>query len=447
MTRTFKFATLALLLGASAQPVAAQQATQVAANNGDDEGRAATTKAARTGTMVAEATHPPVRFELPRDDGSAFTGMTWDLGAAFATEFQALRHENDAQAVLGADGGNLNALENIGGGFNLGAANLVLRAELAPGMNLEVTTYLSSRHHPEAWIKDGFLMIARSPIDAVVLNRIMEYLSIKVGHFEVNYGDAHFRRTDNGHAVANPFVENLILDAFATEIGGEVYGRVGPILGLVGITNGLIRGDVTNPEERDLAFLAKLGVEYTFGDMATARLTGSTYTNDNAGRATLFGGDRAGSRYFNVMDNAAAKSFTNGRINPNFTEVISTYQVNPFVKFGSAELFGVMEWAEGRSAQETEDRAVEQYAIDAVYRMLDGRLYLGGRYNTVSGELFTAGSEQSLDRTVVSAGWFLTQYVLMKAEYVTQKYNDFPDTSIQSGGRFNGLVLQAAVAF
>ena len=39
---------------------------------------------------------------------------------------------------------------------------------------------------------------------------------------EINYGDAHFRRSDNGNAIYNPFVGNYIMDAFTTEIGGEV---------------------------------------------------------------------------------------------------------------------------------------------------------------------------------------------------------------------------------
>ena len=45
---------------------------------------------------------------------------------------------------------------------------------------------------------------------------------MRVGHLEINYGDAHFRRSDNGNAMYNPFVGNYILDAFTTEIGGEV---------------------------------------------------------------------------------------------------------------------------------------------------------------------------------------------------------------------------------
>ena len=434
------------LLGAIGQPAVAQQVAQAGSTDAD-RAKADAAPARAESTAVAQVLYPAVRFEVPKDDGSRFAGLKWELGGAFATEFQSLSHENAAQPVLDASGNDVNRLGDIGGGFNLAGANLDLRVELAPGVHVNLTTYLSSRHHNEAWVKDGYLLMERSPIDWEPLDRIMEHVSLKVGHFEVNYGDAHFRRTDNGHAVANPFVENLILDAFTTEIGGEVYGRFGPFLAMGGVTSGQNKGDVTKPDERSYAFLAKLGVDYRLGSVLHARLMGSTYQNDDAGRATLFGGDRAGSRYFNVMDNAAGSAFTNGRVNPNFSETISAYQVNPFVKVGPVELFGVLEWAEGRTATETQDRSVDQYAIDAVYRLLDGRVYVGGRYNRVSGELFQAGSEQNIDRTVLAAGWFLNQYTLLKAEYVTQSYDGYAPTSILHDGRFDGLVLQAAVAF
>lgn len=72
------------------------------------------------------------------------------------------------------------------------------------------------------WLKDGFILIDKLPVNLGPLNALMEYATIRVGHFEINYGDAHFRRSDNGSAMFNPFVGNYIMDAFTTEIGGEV---------------------------------------------------------------------------------------------------------------------------------------------------------------------------------------------------------------------------------
>jgi hypothetical protein len=89
----------------------------------------------------------------------------------------------------------------------------------------------------------------------------MEYVTLRLGHFEINYGDAHFRRTDNGNALYNPFVGNYILDAFTTEIGGEVYVRSNGLMAMVGVTGGEIRGQVLRPDDRAPAYLGKLGFD------------------------------------------------------------------------------------------------------------------------------------------------------------------------------------------
>lgn len=51
----------------------------------------------------------------------------------------------------------------------------------------------------------------------------MDYSTIKFGHNEINYGDAHFRRSDNANTMTNPFVGNLLMDAYATLVFAEVY--------------------------------------------------------------------------------------------------------------------------------------------------------------------------------------------------------------------------------
>src|SRR5665213_1165497 len=161
-------------------------------------------------------------FEPPKDDTIPFTNFKIGLGAAFTQQFQGLEHSNTATPnVVG--GVDANQLIQIGHGFNNAVANLYLNAQLAKGVRVEVTTYLSSRHHQDTWVKDGYLLVDASPIDIDALNSIMKYLTLKVGHFEVDYGDAHYRRTDNGLAMYNPFIGNYIMDAFTTEIGGEAY--------------------------------------------------------------------------------------------------------------------------------------------------------------------------------------------------------------------------------
>ena len=393
-------------------------------------------------------------FEAPKHSAIPFTGFKLDLGAAFTQQFQSLDHSNTAAenpGTVGGKPGNQNQLMDIGPGFNNAAANLYLNAQLADGVRVALTAYLSSRHHRETWVKDGYLLIDRSPLRNRVLDGLMEYVTLKVGHFEINYGDAHFRRTDNGHALYNPFVGNYIMDAFTTEIGAEAYVRKGPFLGMLGVTGGQIRGDVTNPGARHPSFLGKVGFDQQVSEDLRVRLTGSAYTSAGSPGLTLYGGDRAGSRYYFVLENYGAadnNQFTSGLINPGLSHEITALQLNPFVKFRGLELFGVVERAEGQSATETEKRQWSQYAVDAVYRFLPReKAFVGARYNTVSGLLSGAAADVSVDRWQFGAGWFVTPSVLLKGEYVSQKYNDFPTTDIRNGGKFNGFMVEGVVAF
>ena len=154
--------------------------------------------------------------------------------------------------VARRSGVNTNQLITIGHGFNNAVANLNVNAQIAPGIRVAMTSYLSARHHQESWVKDGYLLIDDSPIDNPLLKAIMKYTTLRVGHFEINYGDAHFRRTDNGNAMFNPFVGNYILDVFTTEIGAEVYARSNGLIAMLGVTGGEVHGQVTAPERRSI---------------------------------------------------------------------------------------------------------------------------------------------------------------------------------------------------
>src|SRR5687768_10333216 len=174
-------------------------------------------------------------YEAPKNDCVPYTGFKLGWGAAFTQQFQGLGHYSTATPVI-RNGVNANQLQRVGHGFNNAVANLYLNAQLAKGIRVSMSSYLSSRHHQETWVKDGYLQIDDSPIDHALLNKLMQYVTIKAGHMEINYGDEHFRRTDNGNAMYNPFVGNLLMDAFTTEIGGEVYLRNGPWMLMGGVT-------------------------------------------------------------------------------------------------------------------------------------------------------------------------------------------------------------------
>ncbi len=390
-------------------------------------------------------------FEPEKDD-TPFDGLQVRWGAAFTQQMQMLSHSNEADAILDADGRNVNELYNLGYGFNLATANLVLDAQLADGIRVNLATYLSSRHHNEAWVKGGYLQIDKLDVLGVdALSRMMDYLSIRVGHFGLNYGDAQYRRTDNGHAIHNPFVGNYIMDAMAMEIGGEVLFRHNGVLAMLGASSGENQGNLRSTGNRQPSFVGKVGYDDWVTPDLRVRLTGSVYHTGGSERNTLYAGDRAGSRYYFVLENSAATAagnFRSGRVAPDITDRITATMINPFVSFHGLELFGLFEFVSGRSHAEAENRSWRQLGGEAVYRFLpQEQLFVGARYAQVNGELLGSGRNVTVNRVQLGAGWFLTPNMLVKAEYVNQSYDGYPSSHIYHGGKFDGLMIEAVVAF
>ncbi|MFB6232261.1 MAG: hypothetical protein ABEL04_14020 [Salinibacter sp.] len=378
-------------------------------------------------------------FEPPKRDTAEYNGFEIAIGGAFTQQLQAIHHSS-----TGAD------LPEIGRGFNLATANLDLDAQLADGIRVHVRSYLSSRHHPEAYVKGGYLQLNELPFDNPALSSLMEDLTIRAGHFMPNYGDTHFRRTDNADAIHNPFVGNNVLDAFTTEVGAEaIYESEGFLL--VGGFGGELDPTVRSPDERAPSFHGKVGYDQKFGESLRVRLTGSVYYTKSSLATHLHSGDRAGSRYYDVVGGGD----WSGRMRSGFGDQVTSFMVNPFVRVGGIEVFGTIERVSGRKVGGQGDGSLEQYAVEVIYRFAGNDLFVGARYNTASGDLdlsaynepanWTGGN--TVDRWQASAGWFLTENIQMKAEYVTQSYEGYPSGSVYEGAEFDGLVLEAVVSF
>jgi len=425
-------------------------------------------------------------FEDSKADSVKFDGLKVRWGAGFTQQFQNLKDENpgalksDVGSFSGGVSTSGNKLKVITAGFQTAQANLFMDVQLADGIRLNVTSYLSAKHHNETWVKGGYIQFDKLPFKGQFWGDLMKFTTIKIGHFEVDYGDEHYRRSDGGQALYNPFMEGNVMDEFATEIGGEVYFKKNGLFGMVGLTNGMIKGNIdslyaaSNPDgelHKSPTILLKAGFDRKVADNVRLRLSASYYGNQSCGGNTLFGGDRTGSNYQYVMElNSANPSSAtgagtglafSGRLNPGFSKKISALMFNAFLKTGGFELFGTAETASGRTAAETSTRSAKQYAVEAIYRFgAAENLFFGARYNTVSARLadntsklgtgagpITYTGDVQVNRVALAGGWFLTKNVLLKAEYVNQVYNSFPSADYRSTGKFNGYVVEAVVGF
>lgn len=390
-------------------------------------------------------------FEPSKTDTNKFNGeVKVTFGGAFAQDFQNLTHQNTATPVI-VGGVNTNQLVALGPGFTTAMANLDLNVQLTKGIRVSMTQYLSTRHHTDTWAKGGFLAIDESPWDIGILNDVFKYTTVRVGQYELNYGDAHYRRTDAGNGMQNPFVGNLIMDAFSTEIGADVTVQYNGLIGMIGLTNGTSYGQTRDPGKHQDAFLGKIGFDKKLDKDLRVRLTGSFYSDAKSLSNVLYSGDRGGSHYFSVLENTASTEASpawSGTLQPGFNNRVKSFVLNPYVKYQGLELFGNIETSSGGTLAETTDRTFRQLSGDVVYRFMPEEImYVGARFNKVQGQPLGVSGDVTINRMQLSYGLFMSKNVLAKIEYVNQDYNGYPSTSIRNGGNFKGLMFEGTVQF
>lgn len=388
------------------------------------------------------------QFEESQLKGEDFEKLRVRLGADFAMQYQVLDHYADT------------ALIPLGTGFNLPTANMILEGLLAPGIKVNLTTYLSSRHHNDAWVKGGYLIIDELPfIKSEGIDRLMDYLTLRVGDMDINFGDAHFRRSDNGHVISNPFVGNYIVDAFSTQIAAELMFRSNGLLLMGALSTGSLKPALTGfspaagytpyDTHRELAFYWKGGFDRQFSDEWRLRLTVSGYHSPNHHFGSLYNGDRAGSRYYLIMNrttNSPADvditvNHTSGTWSPGFTDKNNALMINLFSRFKGFEIFGTFENMNGTSLGGT-TIALSQYAAEGIYRFGENDQFYGGlRYNRAWNK-----NDQNITRFQAAAGWKMIENILLKLEYVNQHYNGFTSLYGSEAG-FKGVMVEAAISF
>lgn len=447
-------------------------------------------------------------FEPSKQETTTYDGFKIRIGGAFTQDYQALKSTNKANyvSVSGTNATNRNLLtgliKNPNGsfqnndsttarlnGFNLAMANLNFDIQIGDGIRVFLENYMSARHHNEFWVKGGYIQIDKLPM----FNNpewFTKYLRVKIGHFQPNFGDFQHRRSDGGNTIFNPFAENLILDAFTTEIGGEVY--VFPtkdVMLMGGMTSGFINGNIQpTPDainsngvvrtKRSPSVFGKIAYDKNFNDDLRFRLSASLYNNSNISRNTLFAGDRTGSHYFGAMDPAVTVSngvatattvtanFTSGRFSPDMTNRVTAINFSPFLKYKGLEIQGGLDLIKGSVYADVSNgkwnkRSWNQLYGEVVYRFLKNeQLYIGTRYISATGEPSgltysssdagkTSGAQAkvNMNRLAFAAGYFPTKNMLLKLEYVNQKYNDFPWRDYRYEAKFSGLMVEAVIGF
>jgi hypothetical protein len=193
------------------------------------------------------------------------------------------------------------------------------------------------------------------------------------------------------------------------------------------------------------SFYGKVGYDKQINSDLRVRLTASAYTNSGDQANFLYNGDRASSRYYNVMETEEQGDDWSGRLRFTAPEVTS-FMINPFVQYKGLEFFGTYEMINATPFF-GDDFVYTQIAGDLLYRFgANDKFYVGGRYNMVTGADGKDGND--ISRINAGGGWFLTNNVMAKIEYVQQNYDgDGWAGSRFDGGEFSGVVLEAVISF
>jgi len=366
------------------------------------------------------------------------------IRAQVAGIFQALENDN-----------NPHSLPKVPIGIQSAMGNLYFDANIVDGIDVNFELYLSSRHHEgEVWAREGYIYLSHLPKESnfLGLNSVLKYVDIKAGHFEVDFGNWHLTRSDNGDVQRNPLVGNVIIDANTVEPGVELIGKHGFFNWVAGVSTGTTTGDFK--EGRGLAWHGKAGISaknaFNFAASVyrvdhSANPTG--YPN-NGSYSELFAGNRSGGRYAGVVGGGTEPE----QIKAGKGQDVTAWQLDGYCNFGNklhvAGFYGFTKDADINGSDP--GKPVNEWIYGSAEAKFDltSRLYAATRYNFAKANtLKSVASDGKVDQIQIGLGYWIVNNMLFKAEYTRWKCGDFTTPPFQDDPEFSGFVAEVSVAF
>ncbi|MAD80994.1 MAG: hypothetical protein CMJ50_09170, partial [Planctomycetaceae bacterium] len=334
------------------------------------------------------------------------------------------------------------------------------------GSSIEVffDIYIATRPHPDTLQgNEGYLLLRDLPGP---LEPMFEFVHLKAGEFEMDFGDAHYRRSNNGDVQRNPLIGNYVVDPRTTEIGGEIFSPPNslPVDWLIGVGVGNT-GDFQS--DRGWQIHTKLFSEA----MGNVRPSVSFFWADHSGNPTgfpgtgsksdLFRSNRSGGPYADILGAGNAP----GQVMPGNGQQVTAIQLDLTVITDRGELYGHCGMFEDSDtngdAAGTPTESWVYFATEGVYRFTP-RSYFAVRYSGAAAQHLVLAADSSRDvksdglvhRFQIGGGYWLHERILAKIEYVHQHFQGFtPDGSQASGidvwrkPAFDGVLAEISFAF
>jgi hypothetical protein len=371
---------------------------------------------------------------------------------------QALTHDN----VYNGSGTELGQLSP---GFQTAFGDLGFIGKFGKNEEIEVVfdMYLSSRNHPSStYGNEGYIVMRGVPenLQSIrFLQPILEKVDVKAGHFLLNFGDALGRRSNNAIVQSNPMVGNFVIDPNIVSIGVEVSSKKGNrIEWLVGASNGTTTEDFN--DNRGFGYHGKIAV-YPIKSLRTslsyiaADQSGNPVKSAGGSATQMFSGNRSGERYAGVLGGGQAP----GGVFPQGGKKFSAAQFDvTFKNDNPLELYGHYGRTQDLDLNGSAPGAPEEkwayYAGDVVWRFTKN-VYAAARYSVADAESIAGKlSTGEVARYQIGGGLWLTRNLLMKVEYVDQKYTGFAQGEMVNNNiqawrdpSFQGVITEVSFSF
>lgn len=369
----------------------------------------------------------------------------------------------DQKNVFNATGTQLAKLEP---GFQNAFGDLGFIGKFGKNQEIEVVfdMYLSSRNHPSTtYGNEGYIVIHGVPENLQglkFLKPILQKVDLKAGHMLVDFGDALQHRSNNAIVQKNPLIGNFVVDPNIVSIGMQASTKPGQRLGwLVGVSNGTTTEDWN--AGRGFALNGKL-IAYPFKSLRTSLSYIAANESDNATKAAggsaiqMFSGNRSGERYAGVLGGGQAPGGVFPQAGENFSaaqfDVTFDKDAFPIKVYGHLGRTKDKD-INGTAAGEPEEEW-NYYAGDVVYK-LTPTIYAAARYSGANTDMLNGrATDGKVTRIQVGGGLWITKNMLMKIEYVTQKYRGFAQGDMVNNGvqawrnpEFSGFVSEVSFSF
>ncbi len=387
-----------------------------------------------------------VRFEEPKDT-AAFEKVSLSFALDLSFYFQGLGHTFEPTEVN-------TTKQDIQPGLILPTADLRINAKVMKGFNVKIEAMLSSHHHNETYLKGGYASIDNLDfIHPGFAKDFMSNATFKIGVNEINFGDAHFRRTDNASVFKNPFILNMAVESYMQAGFIELFYRMPSISSfiMIGTSNGQVNPDDVKASEGSSAYSSytKLGFDKQFSDENRFRISESIFHVQGTSKTSLYNGDKAGNVAREIFNNTTTTKgndyVTTWKAIPSYKD-LTVSMTNVFAQYHDLEFFGLFETADGKDSS-NKSLKLTHYSLELIQRFGDRkRFYIAGRYEKAETQLETDTSNDRLTQIQASLGWYLSKHALTKIEHVRQVRQEFEEFT-QGEGSFEGFMISASLSF